>query len=44
MKTTEDFYATLRVAASADARRIRAAYRRLALEFHPDRNKTLNSD
>ena len=44
MKTTEDFYATLRVTASADARGIRAAYRRLALEYHPDRNKTLNAD
>ena len=44
MKSTEDFYATLRVSASADSRDIREAYRRLALEYHPYRNKTLNSD
>lgn len=38
MKSTEDFYATLRVDASADSYRIRTAYRRLALKYHPDRN------
>lgn len=37
-KTLTDPYTTLGVARDADAAEIKAAYRRLALQFHPDRN------
>lgn len=37
-KTLTDPYTTLGVARSADAAEIKAAYRRLALRHHPDRN------
>jgi len=37
-KTLTDPYTTLGVARSADAAEIKAAYRRLALRYHPDRN------
>ena len=37
-KTLTDPYTTLGVARSADAAQLKAAYRRLALQYHPDRN------
>src|SRR5687767_9925321 len=33
-----DFYETLGVARNADGAAIKAAYRKLAMEYHPDRN------
>lgn len=37
--THEDYYQTLGVERSADAKAIRNAYRNLALQYHPDRNQ-----
>ncbi len=37
-RTLTDPYTTLGVARSADAAEIKAAYRRLAMQYHPDRN------
>ena len=39
MTTKTDFYKTLRVASNATPEDIKKAYRKLAFEFHPDRNK-----
>ncbi|MCB1883440.1 MAG: DnaJ domain-containing protein, partial [Geminicoccaceae bacterium] len=33
-----DFYETLGVARDADESELKRAYRRLAMQFHPDRN------
>jgi curved DNA-binding protein len=35
----EDYYTTLGVAAGAGSREIKEAYRKLAFQFHPDRNR-----
>jgi curved DNA-binding protein CbpA len=43
MEPTDDPYVVLGVPANATARDIRTAYRRLALEHHPDRNPGTNS-
>lgn len=44
MAETKDYYQILGVTKSSTADEIKKAYRKLALEFHPDRNKTKEAD
>lgn len=44
MAANKDYYETLGVTKNASAEEIKRAYRKLALQYHPDRNKTKEAD
>jgi DnaJ-class molecular chaperone len=44
MATKRDYYEILGLTKSASAAEIKAAYRKLALQWHPDRNKAANAN
>ncbi len=44
MATKRDFYDVLGISKSASAAEIKAAYRKKALEYHPDRNKSADAE
>ena len=44
MPSKRDYYEILGLGKSASAAEIKAAYRKLALEWHPDRNKAANAN